>query len=173
MFPKKKLTLKSPTTVEALPTIKRFELIDKKEFATVAINKDSETFVVHMTSIMNTMSIHPARAAQIAALQADKALTEVPTEYSDYVNVFSPNLAMELPENMGMNEHAIELIDGKQPSYGPIYAFSLVELETLKAYIKTHLKTGFLQPFKSLAGAPILFNKSLTAASACVSIIKV
>ncbi len=66
---------------------------------------------------------------------------------------------MELPENTGMNEHAIELIDGKQPLYGPIYALSPVELETLKAYIETHLKTGFIQPSKSLAGAPILFDK--------------
>ncbi len=58
-----------------------------------------------------------------------------------------------------MNKYAIELIKGKQPPYGPIYALSPVELETLKTYIETHLKTGFIQPFKSLAGAPILFDK--------------
>ena len=34
-----------------------------------------------------------------------------------------------------------------------------MELETLKTYIKTHLKTGFIQSSKSPAGAPILFNK--------------
>ncbi len=66
---------------------------------------------------------------------------------------------MELLENTGMNEHAIELIEGKQPSYKPIYALSSVELETLKAYIETHLKTGFIWPFKSPAGALILFDK--------------
>ncbi len=66
---------------------------------------------------------------------------------------------MELLENTGMNEHAIELIEGKQPPYGPIYTLSLVELETLKTYIKTHLKTGFIRPSKSPAGAFILFNK--------------
>lgn len=58
-----------------------------------------------------------------------------------------------------MNEHAIELIEGKQPPYGPIYALSPVELKTLKTCIKTHLKTGFIRPFKSLAGALIPFNK--------------
>ncbi len=58
-----------------------------------------------------------------------------------------------------MNEHTIKLIDGKQPPYRPIYAFSLVELETLKAYIKIHLKIEFIRPSKSLAGAPILFDK--------------
>ncbi len=66
---------------------------------------------------------------------------------------------MELPENMGMNEYAIELIDGKQPPYGPIDALSQVELETLKIYIETHLKTRFIQPSKSPVGAPILFEK--------------
>ncbi len=66
---------------------------------------------------------------------------------------------MELPENTGMNKHAIELIQWKQPPYGPIYALSLVELETLKTYIETHLKMGFIRPSKSPTGAPIFFDK--------------
>ncbi len=60
-----------------------------------------------------------------------------------------------------MNEPVIELIKGKQPPYRSIYALSPVELETQKAYIKTHLKTGFIQPSKSSTGAPILFDKKL------------
>lgn len=63
---------------------------------------------------------------------------------------------MELPENTSMNMHAI---DGKKPLYEPIYTLSLVKLETLKPYIKTHLKIEFIQLFKSLADIPILFNK--------------
>lgn len=43
-----------------------------------------------------------------------------------------------------MNEHIIELIDGKQLPYEPIYILSLVELEILKTYIETYLKTGFI-----------------------------
>ena len=46
---------------------------------------------------------------------------------------------MELPENISMNENAIELIERKQPLYRPIYSPSSVKLETLKAYIETHL----------------------------------
>ena len=34
-----------------------------------------------------------------------------------------------------------------------------MELKTLKTYIKTHLKTGFIRLSKSPAGAPILLNK--------------
>ncbi len=51
---------------------------------------------------------------------------------------------MELLENISLNEHAIKFIEGKQLFYGPIYALSLVELETLKTYIKIHFKTGFI-----------------------------
>ncbi len=58
-----------------------------------------------------------------------------------------------------MNKHAIKLIDRKKPSYGPTYTLSPVELETLKAYTQTHLKIGFIRPFKSPTGASILFDK--------------
>ncbi len=34
-----------------------------------------------------------------------------------------------------------------------------MELETLKTYIETNLKTGFIRPSKSPAEAPILFDK--------------
>ena len=66
---------------------------------------------------------------------------------------------MKPPENTGITEHAIKLIEGKQPPYGPIYSLGLVELETLKAYIETLLKIRFIRPFKYPAGASILFHK--------------
>ena len=47
----------------------------------------------------------------------------------------------------------------KQPSYELIYNLGPVELEILKTYIKTHLKTRSIQTFKSLTGTPILFDK--------------
>ena len=50
---------------------------------------------------------------QLAALQQDKAPSEIPIEYADYIYVFSPDLAMELPENTGINEHTIDLIESK------------------------------------------------------------
>ncbi len=58
-----------------------------------------------------------------------------------------------------MNEYVIKLIEGKQQLYGLIYSLRLVEMETLKTYIETHLKTGFIQFFKSPAGTPIFFNQ--------------
>ena len=97
--------------------------------------------------------------AQVGALLFDETLTEVPAEYSDYNDVFSAENAAEFPENTGMNEHAIELEESKQPPFGPIYSLGPVELETLKTYIKTNLANGFIRSSKSPARAPILFDK--------------
>ncbi len=55
--------------------------------------------------------MHPSKRAQIAHLKVDKAFTEVPSEYTDFANIFSPKLAIEFPEHTGINNHAIELID--------------------------------------------------------------
>ena len=105
------------------------------------------------------MPVHSERQAQVGALLFDKAPTEVPAEYSDYSNLFSAENAVELPENTGMNEHAIELEKSKQPPFGPIYSLGPVELETLKTYIETNLANGFIRPSKSPAGAPIFFDR--------------
>ena len=154
------LTRKSYTTNKALPTTKRVQLVDPKEFVIAALDADSETFVVHVAiREREEMTVDPGRKAQIGALLFDEAPTEVPAEYSDYSDVFSAENAAELPENTGMNKHAIELEEGKQPPFGPIYSLEPVELETLKTYIKTNVANGFIRPSKSPAGAPILFDK--------------
>lgn len=60
---------------------------------------------------------------------------------------------------MDMNEHTIKLIDRKQSLYESIHTHSSIELETLKAYIKTHIKTRFIQSSKSFTDASILFDR--------------
>ena len=161
-FAEKELTWRTYTTADALPTTQRVELIDKKEFAKTAFDEESKTFVVHVAALEASLAgitIHPSRKAQIAALIQVETPTKVSTEYADYADVFSFDLAMELLENTGINKHAIELQNGEQPPYRPIYSLVPVELETLKTYIETHLKTGFIWPSKFPAGAPILFDK--------------
>ena len=93
------------------------------------------------------------------ALIQDEAPIKVSLKYTDYVYIFSFDLAIELFKNIYINEHANELQDDKQPAYRPIYSLGLVELEILKTYTKTHLKIGFIWLFKSPAGASILFDK--------------
>ena len=96
---------------------------------------------------------------QVAALNQKEASTKVPAEYEDFLDVFSTKKALVLPEQTELNEHAIKLENGKQLFYRPFYRLGLMELEILKTYIKTHLKTRFIQPSKSPADAPILFDK--------------
>ncbi len=103
--------------------------------------------------------MHPLKKAQIAHLKADKAPTKVLSKYADFADVFSPKLAAELPEHTGINDHAIELVDDRQPPYGPTYSLGPVELETLKAYIKNNLASGFIRLSKSPTRASILFDK--------------
>ena len=103
--------------------------------------------------------VHAEKQAQVEDLLFDKALKEISAEYSDYSDVFSAENAAELPENTGINEHAIELEEGKQPPLGPIYSLGPMELKMLKTYIKTNLANSFIRPSKSPAGAPILFDR--------------
>lgn len=103
-------------------------------------------------------------------MQADKAPTKIVSEYLNYANGFLINFAIELPEHNVMNDHTIKIIEGKQPLYRPIYSLGLVELETLKIYIKAYLKTGFFQPSKFPRKAFILFNqKSNQSFCLCVN----
>ena len=54
---------------------------------------------------------------------------------------------------------AIELQEGAQPPFGPIYSLSQNELAELRTYIDENLSKNFNRHSKSPAGAPILFVK--------------
>ncbi len=160
-FQARDLQWRSYTIGDVLPTTRQVKLIGKKEFVVVALDLEYETFIVHVAAL-NVDSgdeVHPLKKAQIAHLKADEVPTEVPSEYADFADVFSPKLAVELPEHTGINNHVIELVDDWQPPYGPIYSLRPIELEILKAYIENNLASGFIRLSKSPAGAPILFNK--------------
>ena len=142
--------------------------MEKKEFAVAALNLEHETYVVHVTSFSSTpltslkstpLDVHPSWRPQISGLIAENASTKIFAKYLDFADVFSPDLTFELPQQSGINDHAIELVKGcQQQPYGPIYSLKPVELETLKAYIETNLGNGFIRPSKSPAGALIPFN---------------
>ena len=63
----------------------------------------------------------------------------------------------ELLEYTGINHYLIDLLDDKQPLYGPIYSLGPVELVTLKTYIEANLASGFIRLSKFFTSAPILF----------------
>ena len=58
-----------------------------------------------------------------------------------------------------MNEHTIKIEEDKQLLFDSIYSLELIELETLKTYIKTNLANGFIWPSKFPIKVFILFDK--------------
>ena len=156
-FAEREQVWRTYTAAKALSMTRRVEIINKKKFAIAVLNADNETFVVHVTALVEptTMPIHPSCQAQVAALTSKK--TGIPAEYSIFFNIFSSVFAAELPEHTRINDHPINLLDNKQPLYSPIYSLGPIELETLKIYIKANLASSFIRPSKSLAGTPILF----------------
>ena len=164
----RELRWRTYTTKKALLTIRRVEIVGKKEYAAAALDSEYETYVVHVRSVSSNVSpsfsplkldVHPSYRPQVSGLIAKKAFTKVSAEYLDFVDVFSPELASKLPEHTGINNHAIKLVDSQQPLHRLIHRLELVELETLKAYIETNLADRFIRPSKSLVGAPILFDR--------------
>ena len=102
----------------ALPTTRRVELVGKKKFAAAALDPESETFIVHVASLSSNalpnfspFDIYPSCRPQISGLIAEKAPTKVSAKYSDFADVFSPDLASELPKHTAINDNAIELVD--------------------------------------------------------------
>ena len=147
-----------------LLTTKPVKLVGKKEFVVAALNPENETYIIHVASLSSTLlvasfDVQPLRKPQISGLIAKETPTKIPAEYSDFADVFSPDLATELPKHTEINTYAIDLEKGKQPSYRPNYSLGPVELETFKTYIKTNLANGFICSSKSPAVALILFDK--------------
>ena len=62
----------------------------------------------------------------------------------------------------------IDLQEGVCPPFGPLYALSTPELKAFLVYLDENLKKGFIQPSKSLAGAPLLFVKKDESLHVCV-----
>jgi hypothetical protein len=63
-----------------------------------------------------------------------------------------------LPKYQPYN-YAIDLVEGVQPPFGPIYNLSQDELVMFHEYINENLEKEFIQHSKSSIGAPILFVK--------------
>lgn len=76
-------------------------------------------------------------------MQIDKTLVKILLDYFNYTDVFSLEAIVELPNYTKLNNHARIVKEDKQPLYNPIYSRELVELETLKTYIKINLANGF------------------------------
>ena len=85
-------------------------------------------------------------------------LSNVPSDYHEFANIFSKTKAKTLPPPH-LYDLKINLKEGAQYLVGPIYSLSASEEEALKEFIEENLNMGFIRPISSLHGAPVLFVK--------------
>ena len=82
----------------------------------------------------------------------------IPKRYKDFEDVFQKKNADMLPEHRPY-DCAIDLQEGAQLPFGPIYNLLQTELTKLRKYIDENLAKNFIRHSKSPVGAPILFVK--------------
>jgi len=70
-------------------------------------------------------------------------LSNVPSEYHEFADIFSKTKAETLPPHCPY-DLKINLEKGTQPPVGPIYSLSASEQEALKEFIEENLNTGFI-----------------------------
>ena len=87
--------------------------------------------------------------------------TKLPSEYHDFLDVFSQKDADVLPKHRPRYNHSIELIEGKVPTWGPLYSMSTDELKVLKEYIEKMVDKGFIRASSLSAASPVFFAKKL------------
>ena len=85
-------------------------------------------------------------------------LSNVPSKYHEFANIFSKTKAEVLPPHH-LYDLKINLEEGTQSLVSSIYSLSASEQEALKEFIEENLNTGFIQSTSSLHGALVLFVK--------------
>ena len=86
----------------------------------------------------------------------DPAPAPLPKEFADFQDRVTATTTLPLPRRTAA-DHAIDLLPGTTPPYGPIYPLSQAELEVLRRYLDDALAKGWIRKSISAAGAPILF----------------
>lgn len=111
-------------------TIRQIELINKYEFVETTLNRSLETFVVNVATLevyLSIIMINLIRKLFLATLEQDNPPTELPIEYSDFLDMFSLNLAIELVDCTRINGYAIKFVEDKSSFYDLIYSLSSIE----------------------------------------------
>jgi hypothetical protein len=90
--------------------------------------------------------------------ESDEIAIQLPEELRDFVDVFSPKKADQLPPHRSY-DHEIRLNSDKKLPFGRIYSMSREELLTLRAWLDENLAKGFIRPSSSHVTSPVLFVK--------------
>jgi len=81
--------------------------------------------------------------ANSAKLAKTPDLSNVPSEYHEFADIFSKTKAETHPPHYPY-DLKINLEEGAQPPVGPIYSLSASEQEALKEFIEENINTGFI-----------------------------
>lgn len=111
-----KLTQKFYITVAALVIATTVKCLNQYQFVESEVDGNSNCFVIYVTvlkTLESVMSTYRLWAPLLASLQQEKALSKVPKKYIEYIDVFSPNLLIQLPEYIRTHKYAIKLVEGK------------------------------------------------------------
>jgi len=81
--------------------------------------------------------------ANSAKLAETPDLSNVPSKYHKFADIFSKTKAKTLPPHHPY-DLKINLKEGAQPPVGLIYSLSASEQESLKEFIEENLNTGFI-----------------------------
>ncbi|EUC60435.1 Transposon Tf2-1 polyprotein, putative [Rhizoctonia solani AG-3 Rhs1AP] len=93
-----------------------------------------------------------------ASIAMNAEAKELPPQYNEFSKVFGDDFYSVLPPHREY-DIAIDLEEGKEPPFGPIYSMTPVESTELKNYLDEHLAKGSIRHSKSPAGAPVMFVK--------------
>ena len=96
--------------------------------------------------------------ANSAKLVEASDLSNVPSEYHEFTDVFSKTKAEVLTPHHSY-DLKINLEEGAQSLVSPIYSLLASEQEALKEFIEENLNTGFIWPTSSLYSILVLFVK--------------
>ena len=154
-------------SVFIMPTARRLEIINEKLMMDDLLVGDFVAYVLHVRihkeNAKNLRNVHKFRKTRISVALQNKKIEEkieiaISKEWQHIKEPFRKDLIYELPKHES-SDHAIDLEEKTQLSYGFIYSLSKLKLKVFKAYIEKHLANNFIRSFKSSTDAPILFVK--------------
>ncbi|KAI2646996.1 Transposon Tf2-9 polyprotein [Labeo rohita] len=106
------------------------------------------------------LPLQPSRHLQVCTTSIespiDKQSIEIPTEYTDFQDVFCPRRAADLPPHRPW-DCAIDLLPDAQVPKGRIYPLSIPETKAMEEYIQEALAHGYIRPSTSPAASSFFF----------------
>ncbi|KAJ1299547.1 hypothetical protein OPQ81_007341 [Rhizoctonia solani] len=83
---------------------------------------------------------------------------KIPLEFQTFYRLFGDEFLTTLPKHRPY-DCDMDLEEGKEVPYGPIYSMTPLETNALMEYLDSELAAGKIHPSTSPAGAPVMFVK--------------